>query len=162
MKKAVVLAALIVVALGLYANSGHRELKARLRGFQEVPSVSSAGSGEFHARISNDESSITYELKYSGLEAPVTVAHIHFGQVGVNGGVSVFLCGGGNKPACPNSGPVNGTIVANDVIGPAGQGIGPGQLGELIRAIRAGVTYANVHSTLFPGGELRGQIRDDD
>ena len=49
------------------------------------------------------------------------------------------------------------------------QGLNTGALAELIRAIRDGVTYANVHSTMFPGGEIRGQIksssrhdRDDD
>jgi len=47
------------------------------------------------------------------------------------------------------------------VVGPAGQGIAPGELDEFIRAIRAGVTYVNVHSTKFPSGEIRGQINDD-
>jgi CHRD domain len=44
------------------------------------------------------------------------------------------------------------------VIGPAGQGISAGQFDELVDAIRAGATYANVHTTLYPGGEIRGQI----
>jgi hypothetical protein len=47
------------------------------------------------------------------------------------------------------------------VVGPTGQGIGPQEFDELLRAIRAGVTYANVHSTTFGGGEIRAQLKDD-
>jgi hypothetical protein len=57
------------------------------------------------------------------------------------------------------SGDVMGTITAAQVVGPAGQGIAAGEFEELVRAIKTGVTYANVHSTKFPGGEIRGQIR---
>jgi hypothetical protein len=39
------------------------------------------------------------------------------------------------------------------------QGINTGEFDELLRAIRAGKTYANVHSTTWPAGEVRGQIR---
>jgi hypothetical protein len=87
-------------------------------------------------------------------------AHIHFGQKNVSGGVAAFLCGGGSKPAaCPaREGTVTGTIVAADVVGPSNQGIAAGEFAELVRAIRAGKTYANVHSSKFPGGEIRGQI----
>ena len=46
-------------------------------------------------------------------------------------------------------------------IGPAAQGITAGQLAELVRAMKAGVTYANVHSTLYPGGEIRAQLDND-
>lgn len=133
--------------------------KAELDGFQEVPAISSTGSGEFRLEISEDDSTIEFELSYSGLEATVLFAHIHLGQPGVNGGVSVFLCGGGGRPACPQSGTVTGTIIATDVIGPSGQGIAAGELAELLRAIRERVTYANVHTTKHPGGEIRGQIR---
>jgi hypothetical protein len=75
--------------------------------------------------------------------------------------VAAFLCGGGGKPACPQSGTVTGTIVPADVVGPATQGIAAGEFGELVAAIRAGRTYANVHSSKFPAGEVRGQINDD-
>jgi hypothetical protein len=89
------------------------------------------------------------------------VAHIHVGQKGVAGAVSVFFCGGGGKPACPGatSGSVSGTITAANVIGPAGQGVDPGDLAALETAIRAGVAYANMHTAKYPSGEIRGQIK---
>src|SRR6185295_3760726 len=75
------------------------------------------------------------------------------------GGVSAFLCGGGSKGACPTpSGTAEGTIVPADVVGPAGQGIAAGEFAELVRAIRDGYTYANVHTTKYASGEIRGQI----
>ena len=87
-------------------------------------------------------------------------AHVHFGNRSIAGGISAFLCGGGSKPRCPQFGTVTGTITAADVIGPATQGIEAGAIAELIRAMRAGETYANVHSTKFPAGEIRAQIND--
>src|ERR671915_645854 len=156
-----------VVATTAMAGDGNN-VKAKLSGFEEVPAISTAGSGEFKAKIRSQQ--IDYTLSYRDLEGgAVSAAHIHLGQRSVNGGVSAFLCGGGDKPPCPPSGTVEGTIDPADVIGPASQGIAPGEFDELVRAIRAGVTYANVHTTQFPGGEIRGQIdgggdddRDDD
>ena len=142
------------------------ELHIPLRGLQEVPSVSSNAEGLFRARVAPDGGQIAYELKYRGLQGEVLQAHIHFGQRHVNGGVSVFLCQtegaqdpSGLAPACPASGRVQGLLRAANVIGPAAQGLSPGELAELIAAIRAGAAYVNVHSTAFPGGEIRGQSR---
>jgi CHRD domain len=164
MKKLSLLAGL-VVALGLaagaaYALAGKKgdNSGAKLIGFSEVPANSTTGVGEFKLEI-QDNDRISYRLTYRSLEASSLFAHIHFAQRDVNGGVAVFLCGGGNKPACPaTEGTVEGSIVPADVIGPSGQGIEAGQFAELVRAIRAGRTYANVHTTKFPGGEIRGQI----
>jgi hypothetical protein len=47
------------------------------------------------------------------------------------------------------------------VIGPNAQGIEPGSLAEIVRAMQAGVAYANIHTTRWPGGEIRGQINED-
>ena len=163
---AMVLAAAGVAVAGADDDDG--DVRARLKGFEEVPAVSTVASGRFKAEIDRSEQRIDYKLTYRDLEAPVLFAHIHLGQRTANGAVSAFLCGGGSKPPCPQSGKVEGTIVPADVIGPASQGIAPGEFDELVRAIRAGVTYANVHSEKFPGGEIRGQInggdddRDDD
>ena len=143
------------------------DIKATLRGFEEPPAVSTVATGKFRGEINRE--SIEYRLSYSGLEAPVRQAHIHLGQMDVNGGIVVFLCQTaafpdptGLAPTCPQSGTVEGTITAANVIAVAAQGIAAGELDEVLRAIRRGVTYANVHSTKFPGGEIRGQIRADD
>jgi CHRD domain len=154
-------AALIIagaVALA-HGDNGKRSFSAKLNGYNEVTSKSTTGHGRFQARIENGGATIRYKLQYADLETDAQQAHIHFSQRHVNGGISAFLCGGGDKPPCPpRAGTVEGVIDATDVIGPTDQGIEPGSIAELIRAMRHGATYANVHTTRFPGGEIRGQI----
>jgi hypothetical protein len=137
------------------------KVEAKLSGFQEVPPILSNGRGEFRAII-NGDSSITFQLSYSGLSSAVMFAHVHFGQPGVNGGILFFLCSGGSQDACPPSGTVTGKITAADIMpGVPEQGVQPGDLAGVIRAIRSGLTYANVHTVNFPTGEIRGQIEED-
>jgi hypothetical protein len=143
------------------ADRKSNSLKAALKGFDEVPAISSTGTGELRIKIANDESSFDFDLSYEGLEGvTTTAAHIHLGQKSVIGGVSVFLCGGGGRPACtPTSGTFTGTVTESDVTGPAGQGIAAGEFAELLRALREGATYVNVHTDKHTGGEIRGQIK---
>ena len=137
----------------------HNRLSARLKGANEAPAISTVAAGDLRATISDDESEISFRLRYAGLEGDVTAAHIHLGQPNVPGGVIAHLCGGGSKPACPAApADITGTIVAADVTGPTGQGIAAGELAEAIRALRRGLVYANVHSSKFPSGEIRGQV----
>ena len=133
---------------------------ARLDGFQENPSVSTDGRGSFRGRLSQDGTLLDFELSYEDLEGTTTAAHIHFGRPGVKGGVIALLCGAGStqNPVCPQSGAVTGTVAAGDVIGPGGQGIESGEFDELVRAMRAGSTYVNVHSSPFEDGEIRGEV----
>lgn len=135
----------------------------RMIGYQEVPAVSTAASGRFRATLAADGDSATYRLTFSGISSPVLQSHIHFGQRSVNGAISLFLCSNlGNGPAgtplCPQSGTVTGTLSAEDVIGPAAQGIAAGEFAEVVAAVGAGVAYVNVHSDAFQGGEIRGQL----
>jgi hypothetical protein len=146
--------------------AGPKKFSESLIGYEETPSsVSTTATGTFDARISNDESRIEWELSYSDLEGAVQQAHIHFGQKSVTGPIVVFLCTNlGNGPVgtqpCPAPpATISGTIVAADVTNLANErGISAGELDEFIQAIRAGVTYVNVHSTRWPGGEIRSQL----
>jgi hypothetical protein len=89
----------------------------------------------------------------------------------VNGGITVFLCTNlGNGPAgtqpCPAPpATIEGTIEAGDVspnipatLAARNQGLNTGEMDELIAAIRNNSIYVNVHSTMWPGGEIRKQL----
>lgn len=144
---------------------------AELDAVQEVLTCFSSGMGTFTATINPGDTSINYELSYNGLRGPVTQAHIHFGKTFEQGGIMVFLCSNLapppadlplNTPACPPSGSVTGSLTASSVTNRASaQGIGTGDFAPLLVAMRfgEGFTYANVHTTVCPGGEIRGQIQ---
>jgi hypothetical protein len=158
----------LLAAVGVAVATGGRDIRERLSGYEEDPLVlSTPANGEFTASVDRAAEEIEYRLSYRGFETDVLQAHIHFGGRHQSGGISVFLCSNlGNGPAgtqsCPvREGTVTGTLRPADVIGPTGQGITTGEFAELVGAIRAGVTYANVHSTRFPGGEIRAQLNDD-
>jgi hypothetical protein len=160
---------LVLAALFPYAahaqNLNHAgSLTAELLSLNQVPAVLAASHGSFDAVI-NEDGAIAFQLSYTGMSSAVTQAHIHFGAGKTNGGVIVFLCGG-PKPACPGSGTVTGTLTAADVsVLPATngdsvipQGIAPGDLAGLLTVIRSGNAYVNVHTGMFPSGEIRGQV----
>jgi len=167
------------------ANEEDHKFFARLSGYNEVHfvagppaalrgAVSTKASGTFEAKLNQAGDIIDYVLSYKGLEAPVTQAHIHFGQPRTVGGIVVWLCQTVGTPApapvtdvkitpiCPTEGTVTGTITAGQVLAQSAQGIDAGEFDELIRALRAGAAYANVHSTTFTPGEIRGKIKTDD
>ena len=164
-----VIPAVLAVATIAVAGDGGRNFKsASMNGYQEAPPISTVASGSFEARVNDAGDGIDYTLSYGDLEAAVTQAHIHFGQRSVSGSIIAWLCEGtlaspsASTPTCPAStgGSVSGTITALEVIGPTANGIAPGEFAELVRAVRAGAVYANVHTTKFGGGEIRGQVND--
>lgn len=141
------------------ANRSGGVFRAELRGFNQVPPILSPGTGTFRMRVADDGMSAEYELSFSNLTTPAVVSHIHFGHPTDNGGIMVFLCGGGGKPACPGrGGTVTGTITAGDVVAVPGQGVAAGDLAGVLDIIRRGLAYVNVHTEQFPDGEIRGQI----
>jgi hypothetical protein len=166
MKKLAIMTVLSVVLIApIAARAEH--IQATLIGYEEVPVVSTVASGEFVGMISRDDQSIDYELTYSGLQGTVTQAHIHVAQMSVNGSIVIWLCqtatnpGPAGTPTCtPGSGTFTGTITAANVVAgaTASQQLAAGELAEVIAAMRAGAAYANVHTNLSPGGEIRGQI----
>src|SRR2546426_5665453 len=157
------LAVAIVLAFAGYSTRASDDegvlLQAKLSGFEEVPPKVTNGTGRFRATI--DGNSISYELTFSDLSTSAFGAHIHFGQRGVNGGIFAFLCGGGGQADCPAAGGTgNGTITDAQSLAPTpDQGIAGGEFVSGVRALRSGQTYANVHTSRYPGGEIRGQIK---
>lgn len=153
----------VVLALAAPATAYAEKLNVRMTGYQEVPALSSTATGHFEAKIDKDREEVEWVLTYDALEGNVTQAHIHIGQKSVNGPITIFLCTNlGNGPAgtqaCPASpATIGGVITAADVLANA-QGIEAGALGEVLAAISAGAAYVNVHSSKWPGGEVRGQL----
>jgi CHRD domain len=175
LKLAAGVAALGVAGIGTAAVAhDNSRFDANLTGYEETPTLSTSGTGTFKAWINRGKDEIRYELTYAGpfdaipAGGTVTQAHIHLGAPAIAGGISAFLCtnlgnGPAGTPACPAApAKVTGTITPTQVVGPAAQGIQVGEFAELVRALRAGATYANIHTTTFPAGEIRGQISDDD
>ncbi|MFQ5587928.1 MAG: CHRD domain-containing protein [Nitrospiria bacterium] len=163
---------LILQAVNVYADDMRPvKLKARGSGYHQVPSVSSQGRARFKARINATRTEVAYKLSYEGAEGNVFMAHIHFGQHFANGGISVWFCGDPaspifpppvtiSVPLCePKAGTLEGVFTADDLLGPGGQGIAPGEFEEFLQALKRGVTYINIHSDKHIPGEIRGQIR---
>jgi len=157
----------LVVALGATTSADNRALRARLAGPHEVPAVISAAHGDFSAKVDDDAQTIEYELSYEGLEGGVLQSHIHVGQRTAAGGIMIWLCSNlASPPTPPGTQPcpappatIQGTITAANVVGPTTQGVNAGNFADAIAAIRGGLAYVNVHSSVSPGGEIRGQIK---
>ena len=162
----IVAASLLAIATMTASADDGNKIRAKLTGYQEVPSVSTDASGSFVAEVAAHGQSFHYELSFSGLQGNVLQSHIHFGQKSVNGSIIIWLCGTTANPGpagtqtCPQSGTISGDVFATNVIaGATTQQIAAGEFAEILAAMRAGVAYANVHTTLSPGGEIRGQLR---
>ena len=143
----------------------------RLSTFNEVPPKANGAHGTFRAKLSEDGTTLSWTFTWEGLTGPPLFAHIHFGLKGGNYPVMTFFCGGpkGNpaipqKDDCPQStsGMITGTTNAGDIIalnsGTTDQALDSHDFAGFLRALRAGSGYANMHTTRFPGGEIRGQI----
>ena len=146
-------------------NSGRSHFRTDLDGWQEDPSQVTTARGEFRARLVNPNL-IEFRLSYTGLEGAVQQAHIHIGSHHESGGISAWLCktpgfgapSGAPEETCPPSGELHGFIERRDITGPTGQGVEPGNMEDLLRAMRNDEAYVNVHTSRATGGEIRGDL----
>jgi hypothetical protein len=145
-----------------------------LTGYEETPqTLNTTGSGDFRAVVSSDGTSITYKLTYRDLSSTALQAHIHFGRPATSGGIVLWLCANNPpitppasiptpQPCPPFPATITGTLTAADVVASPtpGQGIQAGAAGlaEMIAAMRVGAAYPNIHTTVHPGGEIRGRL----
>ncbi len=175
MSKKKLAAALISVMLGASAMAAQAEdFHADLNGFHEVGvlgaitgAISTEGRGTLDLKLDRRAQTLTFKLTFENMSAPVIMSHIHLGQVHTAGGVMVFFCSNNGGPAgtqpCPGtSGTVTGTITAANVLALPGQHLSAGDFDALVDALENNSTYVNVHTTTFPTGEIRGEIRHRD
>jgi hypothetical protein len=134
------------------------QFQATLTGAEEVPPVVTIATGDAQFELSTNGLQIRYQLEYQDIEGAF-MGHIHLENRGKNGNVVVWLCGGFGKPDCPvTGGTLSGVITASDFKAElAGK-----PMSALVAEMRAGRTYANVHTRNsphpHPAGEIRGQI----
>ncbi len=165
----------VVAVLGLTvaatsADEATLSMHAKLSGFQEVTPKLSPSTGHFEATVTG--STLSYTLTYTKLSSPAFMAHIHFGQPAVNGGIFLWLCGTPGTlfagppgtPACPaNGGTVSRSVTASDIVAPSpSQNLAAGDFAGALAIIAAGDAYVNIHTTNFPGGEIRGAVKSDE
>lgn len=148
---------------------------AKLDGFQEVGALNAEtgailtdGKGTLKLTLHRDTATIDYEITFSGLTSAVLQSHIHFGRVNTPGGIMVFFCSNlagapAGTQACPSTGgTVTGSWTATNVRPVAGQNVTAGDFDALTDALFSKSAYANVHTTNFPAGEIRGQVKRDE
>lgn len=115
-----------------------------------VPPTTSTATGTVALDFDGD-STFRFQVDVTNLSSP-TSAHIHSGATGATGPVRVTLWSSGGTTTTPMNGQlVEGTFTSSDV-----QGI---TFDALLDELRNGTAYADVHTTQFPDGEIRGQIR---
>jgi hypothetical protein len=122
---------LVVAPAGALADTG---FSATIDGLQEVPPNPSAGTGTGIFILNNAQTQLSFNISYGGLGSPETAAHIHNAPAGVNGGLVFPL---------PAANPKVGVWAI-----PA----------AMVAQLLAGNLYVNIHTSQFPGGEIRGQI----
>jgi hypothetical protein len=160
MIRKLLLAVILVLSLGGVGTAvaqNDRNFVAHLSGGQEVPPATTRAQGQAIFHVSKDGNSIDYKLIVANIQN-VTMAHIHIAPAGANGPVVVWLYPSGPPaqliPGRSNGILAQGTITAANLVGP----LADATLGDLIEAMSTGNAYVNVHTSQFPGGEVRGQI----
>jgi CHRD domain-containing protein len=118
---------------------------AALSGANEVPATATSATGT--ATFTYDGNTIQYQIDIAGPLDSITLAHIHTGAAGVNGGIVLNLFLG------PTTGQgFNGTLVSGVTSIPSGI-----TMDSVVSLMRAGNAYANVHTRVNGGGAIRGQ-----
>jgi Cu/Zn superoxide dismutase len=141
------------------------QFSARLTGDNEVPPVNTDATGRIRLIVNSAQDAVDYQISLSNLNGIVTGAHIHSGGSSTNGPIvanlnvhgafaSASAGGGGGGGSATTSTSTGGTVTFADLKGPlAGK-----QISDLIKLIKDGKAYVNVHTDQNPDGEIRGQL----
>lgn len=126
-----------------------------LTGAQEVPANASSGLGSMDVLYSKETRTLTYTVFWSGLTDSVSLMHIHgLAPSGFNAGViqNIVTASNGIYPQKTSgkytylkTGKLSGSLLADGVY-------------VKEQDILNGMYYMNIHTPVYPGGEIRGQI----
>lgn len=148
-----VAAAIVALGLATLASAQPKNFRAHLAGRNEVPPVETLAQGQALFQLDASGDSLSYILNVAKI-SDVSAAHVHLAVEGANGPVVALLYGGPPISGQTQGQLAAGVITSADLVGPmAGM-----TLASLIEAIELGETYVNVHTSAYPGGEIRGQI----
>ena len=142
------------IVLGACGGSNSTKFGATLNGANETPAVVTNGTGTGTFTLSG--TMVTYNITATGLSGNATASHIHVGGTTAAGPIvlpfpaSAIVNGAGGAVT------VSGTFTTADVVPQTNPPINT--LDDLLVQMRAGNTYANIHTAAHPGGEIRGQI----
>ena len=135
-----------------FTYAQNEKFKAKLKGENEVPPVTSAATGKAKFKVKDDV--ITSNINVTGI-TDVTAAHIYAGIKGQNGEPVVDLLKTGKQNKTEGRIIIKGEITPSDL-----QGAMAGKtLKDLQTALGTEGTYVNVHTSEHPDGEIRGQIK---
>lgn len=156
------------VSLSTAAPAHIVEYAASLAGPNEDPANNSPGTGTARLIIDLDLLTMNVDADFSGLTGLVSIAHIHCctavagaGNVGVATALPTFP----GFPAGVNAGSYNMDFDLTDAgtynagfITASGGSVGDA-MNALLVGLQDGKAYFNIHTSLFPGGEIRGFLQ---
>lgn len=160
---------LLLIALAAIGTSPARAatfiFAGNLSGSQEVPPVASPGIGTALAILDDVTNSLTVQVTFANLLGTTTMAHIHCcAPIGANAGVATPVPSFPGFPLGVTAGSYstildltqassfNPAFIANN------GGTVASARAALINGLQTNNTYFNIHTTRFPGGEIRGQL----
>lgn len=110
-------------------------LQMTIDGFQETPPTGSTATGTGTATLDTTTNEFSWNIQFSGLSSAQTAAHFH-GPADPCGSAGVQI-------ALPLGSPISGSMTLS---------------AQQAADVLAGLWYVNIHSTNFPGGEIRGRV----
>lgn len=146
---ALLAAGLLVLAVPTAVLAADENFTAELSGDAQVPPIDVDGTGDATVTISDDESTVSWDVSYSGLTGDAAAGHIHYGAADEAGPVMIPF------ETVSNDGST-GSFSADDYEG--GDGL-PDDWSAVLDAIRDGEAYVNIHTAENPNGEIRGQLQ---
>ena len=155
--KSLLLAGVIIAGLAAPAAAQQYTLTATLTGAGEATQttngINTGAFGDATVLIDMTARTVTYTVRVFNLPSGVTVSHIHVGSPLTAGPIIVNFA-----PPVPASNDFgfSGTVKDTEFLLLPDQGIRTAD--DAFQAILGGNSYVNVHSTVNPGGEIRGQL----